>query len=149
MNIKQHFHQVTSHNDRYLSFYQTRNWTFISENGFDYWWCTSENGRIDVNFTLISNPEIEEHLNVKQFILINYSDKIHHELYSIASMKSVYIPVFRGALIVPACQPGWEEMEKMRGNLTGNNSQWSQPGREEVPLMSPLFALNSLKESLL
>ena len=26
-------------------------------------------------------------------------------------------------LIVPACQPSWEEMEKLRGNLRGNNSE--------------------------
>ena len=29
-------------------------------------------------------------------------------------------------LIVPVCQPGWEEME----NLRGNNSEWSQSGRK-------------------
>ena len=33
-------------------------------------------------------------------------------------------------LIVPACQPGWEEMENLRGNLRGNNSEWSQAGRK-------------------
>ena len=34
--------------------------------------------------------------------------------------------VTRVTLIVPACQPGWEEME----NLRGNNSEWSQPWRK-------------------
>ena len=77
---------------------------------------------LDVNFTLINNPEIEEQYNVEQIFFIQLQ-WYNPPFYSIASMKSVYIPVFRGTLIVPACQPGWEEMEKMRGNLTGNNSQ--------------------------
>ena len=34
----------------------------------------------------------------------------------------------RVTLIVPACQLGWEEMENLRGNLRGKNSEWSQPG---------------------
>ena len=36
----------------------------------------------------------------------------------------------RVTLIVPGCQPGWEEMEHFRGNLGENNSEKSQPGRK-------------------
>ena len=42
--------------------------------------------------------------------------------------KSTPLPVVtlvtnRVTLIVPACPPGWEEMENFRGNLRGNNSK--------------------------
>ena len=42
-------------------------------------------------------------------------------------MKEDSDDVGRVTLIVPACQPGWKEMENLRGNLSkfekGNNSE--------------------------
>ena len=52
----------------------------------------------------------------------------------------------RMTLNVTACQPGWEEMENLRGNLRNfeeiwkeiwNNLEWSQSGRRPPQLMSP------------
>ena len=55
--------------------------------------------------------------------------------------------LIRVTLIVPACQPGWEEMENLRGNLRtfegvwgglrGNNSEWSQPGMKPYDWCHP------------
>ena len=37
----------------------------------------------------------------------------------------------RVALIVPACQPGWEEMENLRGNLRSPTIKVTLVGRKE------------------
>ena len=44
----------------------------------------------------------------------------------------VSVSMCRVALIVPACQPGWEEMENLRGNLVSIRSSVSKQGGESV-----------------
>ena len=51
-------------------------------------------------------------------------------LIQVWPQSSPWWPPCRLAFIVPACQLGWEEMEILRGNLRGNNSEWCQPGRK-------------------
>ena len=42
--------------------------------------------------------------------------------------------ITRVALIVPACQPGWEEMENLRGNLKKFEEIWEEIIQNEVGL---------------
>ena len=50
----------------------------------------------------------------------------------ITSMQCFVIT--RVALIVPACQPGWEEMENLRGNLKKFEEIWEEIIQNEVSL---------------
>ena len=46
-----------------------------------------------------------------------------HREEGFLNLQVIKVVCDRVTLLVPACQPGWEELENLRGNLRGNNSE--------------------------
>ena len=59
------------------------------------------------------------------------------------------LPVCRVALIVPACQPGWEEMENLRGDFRKFEEMleeiiWNKVSLEGSPTINAMLMLKEL-----